>query len=581
MQKLLYVLGAVTVFVSHTAVCATSVTVRASSAGGRLNSDLLKGGGADDTVALQTVLAQAADGTPVHLIVDGAALVGGLNVYGNTTIECINGGGLYLKDNSSRAIIRNAHRSRAAVTDAHITVRGCFLNGNRKNQPTAARSRPDMPTIDTSPASGFVSNQEADGTFLAGLQFFGVSDLNIEKVTLWNIRAFGVMIANADRVNIKDVIIDHGGGPNADRVEYSMTDGLHFKGPASFITIDNVKIRVGDDALAFSPNDYETDDLTVRDDFGPYVGQGPITDVIVSNVHLMNTHLGIRLLSTNERIDRISINHVTGSVRMGAVVTLSHWMNPTSMGNFGAISISDLNVERSSRDSPDVVQRETVWKERSAKSRAISVEMNGGVMPFVYINSPVENLSLRNIATTVRDDRPIVKFGPDAKVRLMTADLTLQDPQRKAVPVELGEGSSVDRLYLSVKQQQNGPLDQGSPPIVSLGGAVGQLHWIDTPPLYVNALLSRNDAVDVTFSQDVKALDFKAGVRIQVNGQTAEISRTLRLGAGEVRYVVAKAIRSGATITWAYDAVEGNIQNLSGDPLLSVSEKEIARGAGL
>ena len=45
---------------------------------------------------------------PAHLIIDGAALVSGLNVYGNTIIEleCINGGGLYLKDGSSRSVIR-------------------------------------------------------------------------------------------------------------------------------------------------------------------------------------------------------------------------------------------------------------------------------------------------------------------------------------------------------------------------------------------------------------------------------------------------------------------------------------------
>src|SRR5688572_21035046 len=84
--------------------------VIASLAGAALNSDLLKGGGSDDTDVLQATLNRAADGTPVHLILDGAALVSGLNLYGNTTLECINGGGLYLKDGSSRAILRNAHR---------------------------------------------------------------------------------------------------------------------------------------------------------------------------------------------------------------------------------------------------------------------------------------------------------------------------------------------------------------------------------------------------------------------------------------------------------------------------------------
>src|SRR5688572_6027169 len=88
----------------------------ASQSGALLNSNLLKGGGADDTAALQAVLDRGADGKPVHLIIDGVALVSGLNAYGNTIVECLDGAGLYLKDGSSRAIIRNAHRSRGTIT---------------------------------------------------------------------------------------------------------------------------------------------------------------------------------------------------------------------------------------------------------------------------------------------------------------------------------------------------------------------------------------------------------------------------------------------------------------------------------
>ena len=53
----------------------------ASRAGARLDSNLSSGGGTDDTKALQTILNRAADGRAVHLIVDGPALVSGLDVY--------------------------------------------------------------------------------------------------------------------------------------------------------------------------------------------------------------------------------------------------------------------------------------------------------------------------------------------------------------------------------------------------------------------------------------------------------------------------------------------------------------------
>lgn len=72
-------------------------------------------GGTDDTAGLQRVLDAAVNGTPVHLIVDGVASVSGLNVYGTRTIECIGGGGHYLRDRSSRAIIRNVHRSKQFI----------------------------------------------------------------------------------------------------------------------------------------------------------------------------------------------------------------------------------------------------------------------------------------------------------------------------------------------------------------------------------------------------------------------------------------------------------------------------------
>src|SRR4029077_1967846 len=127
---------------------------------------------------------------------------------------------------------------------------------------------------------------------------------------------------------IRDITVDHGAGPNADVTGYAGTDGLHFKGPLRYATIDGVRIRVGDDALAFNADDYETDDLTRRNDFGPYVRSGPITDVTVNNVQLMDTRFGIRLLSSRQRIDRVVINNVSGTVRGFYVINIGHWMNP-------------------------------------------------------------------------------------------------------------------------------------------------------------------------------------------------------------------------------------------------------------
>lgn len=530
----------------------------ASEAGAALNSHLLNGGGTDDTAVMQAVLNRAADGTPVHLVVDGVTLVSGLNVYGNTTIECLDGGGLFLKDGSSRAIIRNAHRSRDAITDEHITVRGCFLNGNREHQPGADQA-------------GF-KNREADGTFISGLQFLGVNYLTIENVTLWNIRAFGALIGNANRIDIKNVIIDHGAPPDVD-MQYANTDGLHFKGPLRYLTINGIKLRTGDDGLAFNADDWMTDDLTVHNDFGPYVRQGPITDVSVNNVELMDAVQAMRFLSSKQRIDRVVINNVTGTVKGNWVATISHFMSP-SLGNFGSILFNNVNVDRSDHDAKIAFELAAFVRENKA-NKAMYDEFNGGAFALFSINAQVENLSLRNFMTKVADDRPVIRIGPDAKVEVMTAELSILDPDLRGVPLELDEGGRIDRLNLSVDWKGNS-VDRGKNPIVSFGGTIAQLQWVNTPPMYVNAELTKGNNVVVTFSQDVKAADFKAGVSIKVNGEPVGISRALRQGRADVvHYVLETLPRPGDTITWAYDAADGNIRNLSGGQLLSVSEKII------
>jgi len=55
--------------------------IHASQAGARLDSNVTTGGGSDDTVALQRVLDRAQTDGGVHLVMDGAALITGLQVH--------------------------------------------------------------------------------------------------------------------------------------------------------------------------------------------------------------------------------------------------------------------------------------------------------------------------------------------------------------------------------------------------------------------------------------------------------------------------------------------------------------------
>ena len=83
---------------SRLVLAAPTEIVYASQAGARLNSNLMTGGGSDDTKALQKVLNHGADGRAAELVVDGPALVSGLDVYAGTTITCTTGGGFFSKE---------------------------------------------------------------------------------------------------------------------------------------------------------------------------------------------------------------------------------------------------------------------------------------------------------------------------------------------------------------------------------------------------------------------------------------------------------------------------------------------------
>jgi len=539
------ILSVLALLASSTVVAKAGAIVRASAAGAHLDTHLLKGGGTDDTAVLQRLLDSASGGRPVHLILDGPALVSGLNIYGNTTLECTAGAGLYLKDGSSRAILRNAHRSRGPVLDEHINIRGCFLNGNRRNQPSANIPRPDLPNY-TLP-----SGREKDGTFISGLQFLGVNYLVIDGVTLWNVRAFGALIANASYVDIHNVIVDDGGGANADLDEYDVTDGLHFKGPLRYVSIDSVKFRVGDDGIAFNANDFETDDVTTRNDFGPYVGQGPITDVTVSNVDFMAGQVcGIRILSTNELVDRIVISNVTGVVR-AFLLEISHWVNPTSFGNVGSVSISNVTVD----PQPSAYDR----------------------LPFISIDGRMKALSFQGLTTALLNERPVIQIGPKASVGAIDLDVTAIDPNLVGNILRLEEGGRVEHMKIALNWQ--GPaVDQGKDPVIGSRGAIADLQWVDTPPLYVEGHVAAGDrsSLDVSFTQKLKEPVSGRGSTLKVNGQPRTIIRaTLQPDGKTVRYSLASPLKSSDRVEWSYDGGRGDLRSLDGLEVHSVSLRVI------
>jgi len=144
------------------------------------NSNLTTGGGTDDTAVIQAAL--NAGPFPLVLIQDGVSLVTGLDVSSNTTIQCANlTRGFYLANASNREIIRNKNRSASIITDTGITLDGGFYNANKANQ------------------SGV---NQSDNTPMCGFGIYGISNLTIKNLTVFNAAAWEVGIGNFSNVTV-------------------------------------------------------------------------------------------------------------------------------------------------------------------------------------------------------------------------------------------------------------------------------------------------------------------------------------------------------------------------------------------
>lgn len=428
-------------------------TYVASRCGAALDSDLRNGGGTDDTAALQAVLDRARDGEGVHLIVDGPARVSGLDLHSNTTIEGTPGAGLYLADGSDRAIIRNAHRSRDEIVDENIGIRGLFLGGNRDGQQAPWIGGPLPGDLDWD-FNGAV-HLEKDRSWKAPLQLLGVRGLVIEDVEIWDARAFSCWLANVSRVEIRNMTIDVNYGPYpADAsVEEQIAflegtppnlDGIHINGPADQVLIDGARITCRDDAVALDANDWGIADITLGDLSGPYAGQGPIVDVVVRNVHLDGPSHGIRLLSADQRIDRVSFENITGSVGMRAV-NISHFAIPQT-GEFGSVAFRDVAL----RAARSLTMREW-FVDAYAQLDARNAFDEEGESPFFVVNAAMEELRLEDVSLSEVGKRPALLVGPDADIGSLAADIVVESPAAGSARIGIHDRSRIGRLVLDIR----------------------------------------------------------------------------------------------------------------------------------
>ncbi len=302
--------------------------VLASELGAHLDSDVTLGGGTDDTEILQKFLDTAPEKGSIRLIMDGAALVRGLRVHSNTTIECMNKTcGFYLADGSDCAVIKNYHLSYTKRTDHDIALIGGVYNQNCLNQRHDGMYTPLDGEDFTIPGEENVTENvgESISIWTVGLRFYGVTWLTVRDVTIRDQRTFAGLFANCEHVDMQNILIDL---PN--KMYAQNQDGLHFWGPSRFITLKNISGDVGDDFIALAPGEHDC--------------KSDITDVLIDGVILNNADQGIRLLSRKDAtLDRVIIKNVTGTYRSFGFY-VNPWFPGEKPGHFGHITFDTIDI---------------------------------------------------------------------------------------------------------------------------------------------------------------------------------------------------------------------------------------------
>jgi len=373
----------------HAAPSTDARIVVASEAGAKLDSDVTKGGGTDDTALIQGILDRAPKLGSLKLVVDGAILVKGLKVHSNTTIECLTSAcGFYLADNSNLPLIANATPQPEGRADRNLSFLGGTYNGNAGQQDK--KFHPDF-------------------GWLGAFALHGVEQVLMRDVSITNSRTFFVYLTNCRRVVFENIYINLD-----DSLKPSNQDGIHVQGPGEFLSIRNQQGKAFDDMVALNIDDLQGDwnsegqfDRATKGNFGKYAGIGPVSDVDIDGVQADDCAQVIRILSRASRLDRVSIRNVKGTYRDFGV-----WITPyfRESSNIGRLEFENIDL-------------------RPIAPRAYSY-----VPPFLFwIAGKMEQVTLKNISSHAPiDDRPLVWIQPDAKIdRLLIDGLNVHDPRKE------------------------------------------------------------------------------------------------------------------------------------------------------
>ena len=288
--------------------------------------------GTDNTAVIQAVLDKARK-SPITVYWDGKFSVTGLIIYSNTTIIANAGCGAILRNHSDKSIFINASQSFGSVKDSNIVISGGIWNGNYYN--------PEIPR-----------GAQSKGTRVTGLvgcfRFYGVDNLIVRDAILYKPATYALAAANVTHVLYDNIIVDVGPNPLINN------DGLHIDGNSQYGVIRHCIINSHDDGIGLNADDlylhwYEKKEGDIEKSFYSEACAGPISDILIDDITFNSSLFGIRILSGNSRVDRITIRNIKGFTKGYAMVVDNYQHNPPVVtwagpGNIGTLNIEDFDV---------------------------------------------------------------------------------------------------------------------------------------------------------------------------------------------------------------------------------------------
>ena len=425
----------------------------------KLDSDIILGGGTDDTAAIQTLLDKAATEGNVYIIMDGAALITGLIIHSNTTIECLDAScGFFLADNSNCALFRNANASYISdKRDKNISFIGGSYNHNAKGQEHHIPLPENEKDI-------YIYNLMEQTKWVMAFEFYGVENVIMRDMTIYNQRTFTLLMSNFKFVNIENINIILN-----DYMYANNQDGLHFWGPGQFLNLKNITGTAGDDFIALAPDEH---DLVSN-----------ITDVMIDGVHLNDSDQGIRLLSRGTGcLERVIIKNVTGTYR-GYGFIINPWFEGIG-GSFKNIIFDTVNI------------------------RCISDNYKY-MKPFVFkLGGNIENITLKNIHHNGDIEHNLLQIGGAYMGDGETTETMPSNINNVTLDGIYIDNDKFDTNYIEIRQAVNNLIIKNTQILrENIGGTFIKMVYPQSRinNLYINDFISQNleTMCDTTVSDNI------------------------------------------------------------------------------